>query len=86
MAGNGERAAPLDKAAIRSLHTLALRDLIDAPGQYRRGAVFISGSEYCPPHLGRAVDATTHQLDRSRRPAYPPIVSAALTHEIFTAA
>ena len=42
--------APLDEVAICSLHALALRDLVDAPGQYRVGAVFISGSEYRPPH------------------------------------
>jgi hypothetical protein len=36
----------LDQAAITSLHALALRDLVDAPGQYRTGAVLISGSEY----------------------------------------
>jgi Fic family protein len=79
--------APLDEKAICALHALALRDLADAPGHYRAGAVFISGSEYRPPH-----HTQVPQLIRElvawiavEGQAYAPIVRAALTHEMFLA-
>jgi len=42
--------APISEATMRKLHALVMRDLVDTPGQYRTSAVFISGSEYRPPH------------------------------------
>jgi len=79
--------APLDEAAIRSLHTLALRDLVEAPGQYRMGAVFISGSEYRPPHHTQVPQLMRDLVEwiAVEGPAYAPIVRAALTHEMFLA-
>jgi len=83
----GRADTPLDEGAIQSLHALALRDLVDAPGQYRAGAVFISGSEYRPPHHSQ-VPQLMHDLVAwiaAEGPAYAPIVRAALTHEMFLA-
>ncbi len=79
--------APLDEAAICSLHALALRDLVDAPGQYRAGAVFISGSEYRPPHHSEVPQLMRDLVAwiAAEGPAYSPIVRAALTHEMFLA-
>ncbi len=79
--------APIDEAAIGKLHALVMRDLIDTPGQYRTGAVFISGSEYRPPHH-REVPQLMRDLVywmTTEGPAYAPIVRAALTHEMFLA-
>jgi len=79
--------APLDEAAIRSLHALVLRDLVDAPGQYRAGAVFISGSEYRPPHHSQVAQLMRDLVEwiAVEGPAYGPLVRAALTHEMFLA-
>lgn len=79
--------APLDEAAITSLHALAMRDLVDAPGQYRAGAVFISGSEYRPPHHTQ-VPQLMHDLIEwiaTEGQANEPVVRAALTHQMFLA-
>jgi len=79
--------APIDEAAIGKLHALVMRDLVDTPGQYRTGAVFISGSEYRPPHH-REVPQLMRDLVSwmtTEGPAYAPIVRAALTHEMFLA-
>src|SRR6266545_2450933 len=79
--------APIDEAAIGKLHALVMRDLIDTPGQYRTGAVFISGSEYRPPHH-REVPQLMRDLVywmMTEGPAHAPIVRAALTHEMFLA-
>ena len=79
--------APLDEAAIGALHGLALRDLVDTPGQYRAGAVFISGSEYRPPHHSQVPQLMRDLVDwiAAEGLTYPPIVRAALTHEMFLA-
>jgi Fic family protein len=79
--------APLDEAAITSLHALALRDLVDAPGQYRAGAVFISGSEYRPPHHTQVPQLMRDLVGwiATEGQGYAPIVRAALTHEMFLA-
>ncbi len=78
---------PIDEAAIGQLHALVMRDLVDAPGQYRSGAVYISGSEYRPPHHSQVPQ---HMRDLVSWIAieglsYPPVVRAALTHEMFLA-
>ncbi len=79
--------APLDEAAILALHRIALRDLVDAPGEYRRGAVFISGSEHRPPHHSQVP-----QLMRDlagwivgQGQEYAAVIRAALTHEMVLA-
>jgi Fic family protein len=79
--------APLDETAICALHALALRDLVDAPGQYRAGAVFISGSEYRPPHHSQVPQLMRDLVTwiASEGQAYAPMVRAALTHEMFLA-
>lgn len=79
--------APLDEAAITSLHALALRDLVDAPGHYRTGAVFISGSEYRPPHHSEVPQLMRDLVAwiAAEGLEYAPIVRAVLTHEMFLA-
>jgi len=79
--------APLDEAAIGQLHALVMRDLVDTPGQYRRGAVYISGSEYRPPHHSQVPQLMRDLVDwiAAEGLAYAPIVRAALTHEMFLA-
>jgi Fic family protein len=79
--------APLDEAAITSLHALALRDLVDTPGHYRAGAVFISGSEYRPPHHSQVPQLMGELVGwiASEGQEYAPIVRAALTHEMLLA-
>jgi fido (protein-threonine AMPylation protein) len=79
--------APLDEAALQALHALALRELVDAPGEYRRAAVFISGSEHRPPHH-TLVPQLMRELVKwivTEGQAYTPIIRAALTHQMFLA-
>jgi Fic family protein len=79
--------APLDETAILSLHALALRELVDAPGHYRTGAVFISGSEYRPPHHSQVPHLMRDLVAwiATEGLVYAPNVRAALTHEMFLA-
>jgi Fic family protein len=79
--------APLDEAAIGQLHALVMRDLVDAPGHYRSGAVYISGSEYRPPHQSQVPQLMRDLVEWivTEGSGYPPIVRAALTHEMFLA-
>jgi Fic family protein len=79
--------APIDEAAVSQLHALIMRDLVDTPGQYRTGAVFISGSEYRPPHhteVPQLMRDLVHWI-ATEGAAYVPLVRAALTHEMFLA-
>jgi Fic family protein len=79
--------APIDEAAIGQLHSLVMRDLVDTPGHYRRGAVYISGSEYRPPHHSQVPQLMRDLVEwiEAEGLAYAPVVRAALTHEMFLA-
>jgi Fic family protein len=83
-----QREADLDEAALLQLHALIMHDLIDPPGTYRRGAVFISGSEHRPPHHtqvpGLMADWFAWLADDGMA-AYPPILRIALAHEMLLA-
>jgi Fic family protein len=64
-----------------------MHDLVDTPGQYRMGTVFISGSEYRPPHhteVPQLMRDLIHWI-ATEGSAYAPLVRAALTHEMFLA-
>jgi Fic family protein len=79
--------APISEAAMRKLHALVMRDLVDTPGQYRTSAAFISGSEYRPPHYSQ-VPQLMRELAHwivAEGQAQAPIIRAALTHEMFLA-
>lgn len=82
-----QRDAALDEAALLQLHALITKDLVSTPGDYRTGAVFISGSEHRPPHHSQ-VPGLMHDwfawLD-SDGLTYTPIVRAALAHEMLLA-
>lgn len=79
--------APLDKATLLQLHALITKDLVGTPGAYRTGAVFISGSEHRPPHHsqvpGLMRDWFAWLGDEGQ--TYPPIIRAALAHEMLLA-
>ena len=79
--------AALDETAICALHALALRDLVDTPGHYRTGAVFISGSEFRPPHHSQVPQLMRDLVAwiATEGHTYEPIIRAALTHEMFLA-
>lgn len=81
------REAELDEAALLHLHALIMHDLIGPPGAYRRGAVFISGSEHRPPHHSQVpelmADWFTWVSGAGRD--YPPVIRAALAHEMLLA-
>lgn len=78
---------PLTEPALRELHALITKELVGAPGQYRTGAVFISGSEYRPPHHGRVPGLMGDWFAwlSGDGLAYPPIIRAALAHEMLLA-
>ncbi len=65
-----------------------MRDLVDAPGHYRSGAVYISGSEYRPPHHSQVPQPCATWSAGSRPKGWAshwPVVRAALAHEMFLA-
>ena len=79
--------APLDETAVCTLHAAVGTSLIENPGMYRQGAVYISGSEHRPPPT-REVPGLVHNLFlwiKDDGQAYPPIIRAALTHEMLLA-
>jgi len=81
------RDAVLDVPALLQLHALITKDLLASAGAYRTGAVFISGSEYRPPHHtqvpGLMRDWFAWLEDDGQ--AYTPVVRAALAHEMLLA-
>ena len=82
-----QREAGLNEAALLQVHALIMHDLIEAPGVYRSGAVFISGSEHRPPHHTQVpsliADWFTWCDDAGQE--YPPVIRAALAHEMLLA-
>jgi Fic family protein len=78
---------PLDEAALLQLHALITHDLVDQPGTYRRGAVFISGSEHRPPHHREVPGLMRDWFAWCREDGltYPPVMRAALAHAMFLA-
>lgn len=79
--------AAIGEATLCQLHALVMRDLVDTPGQYRTSAVFISGSEYRPPHYSQVPQLMQELVDwiATEGQAHTPIIRAALTHEMFLA-
>jgi Fic family protein len=81
------RDAAIGEPDVLQLHALITNDLVDTPGVYRQGAVFISGSEYRPPHHsqvpGLMRDWCVWLADDGQ--AYLPLVRAALAHEMLLA-
>lgn len=78
---------PLTAAAIRALHGVVTAQLVETPGQYRAGAVFISGSTFRPPPA-TVVPSLVDDLMRwvvTEGQSYPPVIRAALTHEMLLA-
>ena len=81
------REAALDEAALLKLHALITSDLVDTPGAYRTGAVFISGSEHRPPHHSQVPSLMRDWFGwlTSDGLSYAPIIRAALAHEMLLA-
>ncbi|NTU63285.1 MAG: Fic family protein [Chloroflexi bacterium] len=82
-----QRTNDLDEAALLQLHAIIMHGLVGEAGVYRRGAVFISGSEHRPPHHTQvpALMADWFTWLSSDGLAYPPIICAALAHEMLLA-
>lgn len=82
-----QRNVVLDEQALLQLHALITKDLIETSGAYRESAVFISGSEYRPPHSSQVPDLMRDWfawLDSDGQ-TYAPIIRAALAHEMLLA-
>ncbi|NTU85724.1 MAG: Fic family protein [Chloroflexales bacterium] len=90
-----QRDAALDEAALLQLHALLAqparsaitKDLVESAGAYRAGAVFISGSEYRPPHHSQVPGLMRDWFAwvAGDGLAYAPILRAALAHEMLLA-
>lgn len=80
-------AAALDEPALLQLHSLITKELVGTPGAYRTGAVFISGSEHRPPHHSQvpALMRDWFAWLAGDGLGYPPIIRAALAHEMLLA-
>jgi fido (protein-threonine AMPylation protein) len=80
-------SAPLTAEAILELHRLVTDRVLDEPGQFRRGAVSIRGSQLQPPPA-REVPALMAQwlawLEGEGR-AYEPVTRALIAHHGFLA-
>lgn len=82
-----QRDTVLDEQALLQLHALITKDLVETSGAYRTGAVFISGSEFRPPHHSQVPGLMRDWfawLDGDGQ-TYPPIIRAALAHEMLLA-
>lgn len=79
--------AMLNEAALLQLHALITKDLVGTPGVYRTGAVFISGSEHRPPHHTQVPGLMRDWFAwlAGEGQDYPPIIRAALAHEMLLA-
>jgi Fic family protein len=87
MAALAEAATPLTIATILELHRLVTDRILDEPGQFRRGAVSIRGSELVPPtarEVPTLVEAWLAWLDGEGR-QYEPVTRAAIAHHGFLA-
>jgi Fic family protein len=82
-----QRDTVLDEVALLQLHALITKDLVESAGAYRRGAVFISGSEYRPPHHSQVPELMRDWFAwlTGDGLGYPPIIRAALAHEMLLA-
>lgn len=82
-----QREGALDEAALLRLHALITNNLVETPGAYRAGAVFISGSEHRPPPHRQVpgLMADWFAWLAGDGLAYPPLIRAALAHEMLLA-
>lgn len=80
-------ATPIDTAAICELHRLVTDRILDEPGQFRRGAVSIRGSQLVPPparEVPGLMAAWVGWLDGEGL-AYEPVTRAVIAHHGFLA-
>jgi Fic family protein len=82
MAALADAATPITVATVLELHGLVTAGILDEPGQFRRGAVSIRGSQLQPPPA-REVSALMEQWvawpDGEGR-VYDPVVRATIAH------
>jgi Fic family protein len=80
-------SAPVTLATVRDLHHLVADRLLDEPGQFRRGAVQIRGSQLVPPparEVPRLMEAWLRWGDEAGR-SYEPVTRAVIAHHGFLA-
>lgn len=82
-----DAVTPITVETILELHRLVTDRLLDAPGQFRQGAVSIRGSSLQPPPARSvpALVATWLAWLNDAGTVYPPLVRAALAHHGFLA-
>lgn len=82
-----QRTGALDEAALLQLYALITKDLVEVPGAYRIGAVFIAGSEHRPPTHRQVPELMANWFAwlEGDGLAYPPLIRAALAHEMLLA-
>jgi Fic family protein len=81
-------ATPMSVETVLELHRLVTDRILDAPGQFRRGAVSIRGSQLTPPparEVPALMDAWVAWCDGEGR-QYEPVTRAAVAHHGFLAA
>ncbi len=87
MVSLADAATPITIASILELHRLVTDHILDEPGQFRRGAVSIRGSQLTPPsarEVPALMDAWVSWLDGDGR-QYEPVTRAAIAHHGFLA-
>lgn len=87
MAALVDASEPVSITTILDLHRLITAQILDEPGQFRRGAVSIRGSQLTPPparEVPGLMDGWVAWLDGAGR-AYEPITRAVIAHHGFLA-
>lgn len=87
MSALADGRTPLTLATVLELHRLITDRILDEPGQFRRGAVSIRGSQLIPPPAREApalIDTWVAWLDGEGR-QYEPVTRAAIAHHGFLA-
>jgi len=82
-----DAATPITSATVRELHHLVTDRILDEPGQFRRGAVSIRGSQLTPPPA-REVPALMEDWIAwlaGAGLAYEPVTRAVIAHHGFLA-
>ena len=81
------QAAPLTLETVLELHRLVTDRILDQPGQFRRGAVSIRGSQLQPPPARELPDLMAQWLAwvYGAGQSYDPVIRAAIAHHGFVA-
>jgi Fic family protein len=82
-----DATSPITVDTVLQLHHIMMDGLVETAGQFRPGAVFITGTDYQPPSARLVPQLIVDWLAwvHGDGHSYPPIVRAAIAHHDFEA-